>query len=896
MLTAAVEQGIDPDSTYYVSAPFTYQPDPSALRAAGRCVETYGHDYCGSTSVAARDAPLRQHRLRAADARRRARERRRHGAQARRPLLAEDPRGRLRPVARSRLRSACPRSTWRPRTRRSPPAASTREPMAIRKVVLPDGKVDDERRLGRAEAQARDLRRSRLRGDEDPRATTSTHGTGTRRELRRARRPARPGRPRDHADAWFCGYTPDLSTTVWVGYPHGEIPMTNVHGISVAGGTFPARDLAPFMGRGAREPRRRRVRAAEGVAGLDGLRAAAVRALGSTGTWSPPASTTTPTPSRPRRRRTTSADRASARACARSRSRRHRPRSRRRRLRPRPRSRRRLRRLRPTPSSAGASAAVAVAARRASGCARRAGARLGVRGPRLAGRLAARPAERRPARRRRRLCAGSSSRRLRGLRRLRRSACRLAGARARLAAGRRARGRDPAGAARALRCCSRPTPGPTGATAGSPRSHDGNPVSRPAVGVPGRSGVPVRRRGLAGHDLGLRPGVHARLRAARARGRANRPTRAAWIFKSLGGARRARRARAGGAPLAAAPSFACAFVGWNPLLALHFAGGGHNDALDGGARAGRAGARGLAAGGRWPGAAWALAVLVKWVPLLFLPLRALEARATGRRLAHRGFARRSRSAARARDAGATASAGSGPSGRSRATRTRRRATRCPTGSTGPGRAARSWRSASSSPGSPSPTRCSLARRSAAAPASASPPVRSCSPRRGSSSGTSCGPSRSRPPRTTHGAARRARALRLPAPADHPDLAHAPEDEHAVLLEHEAPGWIAPQPGDRRGGLDAARRRGRRSSAAVSSTATHSASARVREAEDPAALGEVRAERVRRAHDGVVRDELAAPARRSGRARRRARRRLRGPRRRVRAPTAGSGRAASPPRG
>jgi membrane peptidoglycan carboxypeptidase len=41
-------------------------------------------------------------------------------------------------------------------------------------------------------------------------------------------------------DAWFAGYTPRMSTVVWVGYPHRSIPMTNVHGIKVAGATFPA--------------------------------------------------------------------------------------------------------------------------------------------------------------------------------------------------------------------------------------------------------------------------------------------------------------------------------------------------------------------------------------------------------------------------------------------------------------------------------------------------------------------------------------------------------------------------------------------------------------------------------------------------------------------------------
>jgi hypothetical protein len=85
------------------------------------------------------------------------------------------------------------------------------------------------------------------------------------------------------------------------------------------------------------------------------------------------------------------------------------------------------------------------------------------------------------------------------------------------------------------------------------------------------------------------------------------------------------------------PPFAAAFVGWNPLLAAHLAGGGHNDALmmlfvvAALAFASRAHPQ-LA------GAGWAAAVAVKWVPLLFLPLRALEARASGRPVRHLGFA------------------------------------------------------------------------------------------------------------------------------------------------------------------------------------------------------------------------------------------------------------------
>ena len=65
------------------------------------------------------------------------------------------------------------------------------------------------------------------------------YGTGTRANFGR---PAagKTGTTDDHADAWFCGYLPNLQATVWVGYPQGEIPMQNVHGIAVAGGSFPA--------------------------------------------------------------------------------------------------------------------------------------------------------------------------------------------------------------------------------------------------------------------------------------------------------------------------------------------------------------------------------------------------------------------------------------------------------------------------------------------------------------------------------------------------------------------------------------------------------------------------------------------------------------------------------
>jgi penicillin-binding protein 1A len=72
-------------------------------------------------------------------------------------------------------------------------------------------------------------------------------GTGTKANINR---PAagKTGTAQEFGDAWFCGYTPHLSTTVWVGYPQGQIPMTNVHGVKgVTGGSFPATIWQKFM-------------------------------------------------------------------------------------------------------------------------------------------------------------------------------------------------------------------------------------------------------------------------------------------------------------------------------------------------------------------------------------------------------------------------------------------------------------------------------------------------------------------------------------------------------------------------------------------------------------------------------------------------------------------------
>ncbi|MCU1460673.1 MAG: Multimodular transpeptidase-transglycosylase [Acidimicrobiales bacterium] len=72
------------------------------------------------------------------------------------------------------------------------------------------------------------------------------HGTGTAAKLDRPVA-GKTGTTENSQDAWFIGYTPQLATAVWVGHPEGAVPMTNVHGINVTGGSFPARMFGSYM-------------------------------------------------------------------------------------------------------------------------------------------------------------------------------------------------------------------------------------------------------------------------------------------------------------------------------------------------------------------------------------------------------------------------------------------------------------------------------------------------------------------------------------------------------------------------------------------------------------------------------------------------------------------------
>jgi len=75
-----------------------------------------------------------------------------------------------------------------------------------------------------------------------------TSGTGTAAALPDRPVAGKTGTTENYGDAWFVGYTPQLVTAVWVGYPNGLRPMlTEYHGRPVVGGTFPAQIWKTFM-------------------------------------------------------------------------------------------------------------------------------------------------------------------------------------------------------------------------------------------------------------------------------------------------------------------------------------------------------------------------------------------------------------------------------------------------------------------------------------------------------------------------------------------------------------------------------------------------------------------------------------------------------------------------
>ena len=230
VLAAAIEKGIDPDSTYYVSAPFTCTVGPWCSPNAPWQVHTYGNTYLGSVSVTRatlssdntvfaqltldvgpRNVWEMAHRLgvhMSPD---------RPFASIGLGSLAVDP-----------LDMATAYATF-------PALGIYAKPRAIEKVVLPGGKVDSS--WGKP-ATKRVLSQGVAWKVTDILRQNAQYGTGAGSGDGIHVNAGKTGTTDNHEDAWFDGYTRQLSTVVWMGYPSGEIPMLSVHGQEVAGATF----------------------------------------------------------------------------------------------------------------------------------------------------------------------------------------------------------------------------------------------------------------------------------------------------------------------------------------------------------------------------------------------------------------------------------------------------------------------------------------------------------------------------------------------------------------------------------------------------------------------------------------------------------------------------------
>jgi penicillin-binding protein 1A len=116
-------------------------------------------------------------------------------------------------------------------------------PIAITKVVFPDGRVDTN--WGQPH-------RTRVLSEAVAAEETSIlhenvlGGTAVRSAIN-CPTAAKTGTTSDLIDAWLDGYSPRYSTVVWMGYPNRRVSMTSVHGVPQQGGYLPAEIWHAYM-------------------------------------------------------------------------------------------------------------------------------------------------------------------------------------------------------------------------------------------------------------------------------------------------------------------------------------------------------------------------------------------------------------------------------------------------------------------------------------------------------------------------------------------------------------------------------------------------------------------------------------------------------------------------
>jgi len=230
VLASAIEKGVDPDTTYYTSAPFTCTNGPWCQTPW--TVHTFENTYSGSESltratlqsdntvyaqltldVGPRYVWQMAHRL---------------GVQMTpdKPVASIG----LGALSVSPLDMAAAYATFAA-------MGVYAKPMAITKVILPGGHVDKDSGWGKPETK-RVVSQGVAWKVNDVLQQNAEYGTGAGSCDGTHPCAGKTGTTSNWADAWYDGYTRQLATVVWMGYPTGEIPMTDVHGETVQGATF----------------------------------------------------------------------------------------------------------------------------------------------------------------------------------------------------------------------------------------------------------------------------------------------------------------------------------------------------------------------------------------------------------------------------------------------------------------------------------------------------------------------------------------------------------------------------------------------------------------------------------------------------------------------------------
>jgi penicillin-binding protein 1A len=211
VLTAAIRSGVDPDSTSYVSKPLNLNDD----RYGPWQVKTYDGSYRGSMNLyratLASDNTVYAQLILDIGPKKVCQTAKLMGIQTKLDCYPAEGLGGLR-LGVSPLEMAAAYATLAS-------GGIRHRPTAIRKVVFPDGDVD---KLSRPKGK-----RVLTDGEayEVTRILEGNIQSGTGRTASALGCPAagKTGTTDNHNDAWFVGYTPHLSTAVWLGYPDALI-------------------------------------------------------------------------------------------------------------------------------------------------------------------------------------------------------------------------------------------------------------------------------------------------------------------------------------------------------------------------------------------------------------------------------------------------------------------------------------------------------------------------------------------------------------------------------------------------------------------------------------------------------------------------------------------------